>query len=383
MIALALSAFWLILVLALLVRAWRQSRMFRSLPSSAPFASPLRIAVIVPARNEAANIEKCVGRILAQTYPAAQLTCLVIDDHSSDATPALVARLACDASNLHLISAPALPSGWIGKCHACWVGACTVPTGTDWLCFLDADVWAEPELLSAAMSEAIKNQLDFLSLAPRQELHSFAERLLMPCGFYLLSFLQDLRDAQEPESPEVAATGQFILVRREAYMALAGHAAVHAHICEDVALARLMKDAGRRVMFLGGDHLLSTRMYDGWISLWLGVTKNLVDMLGGPARSAWIAAAALALSWGAVLLPIWSGESCLKGQALTCAAFALAAPASLAAFSFHISGALFFGIPLWYGLTFPLGYTLGAVMALDSLRRRATGRVAWKGRTYP
>ncbi len=86
---------------------------------------------------------------------------------------------------------------------------------------------------------AIGDDLDLLSLAPRHRLKSFAERLILPCGHYLLSFSQDLAKVQAPDSDDVTATGQFMLFRRGAYDAVGGHAAVHAAICEDLELARL------------------------------------------------------------------------------------------------------------------------------------------------
>src|SRR5207342_2438211 len=97
-------------------------------------------------------------------------------------------------------------------------------SGAEWLCFIDADVRSKPALLSSAMRAAQIKHLDLLSLAPRQELHTFAERLILPCGLILLSFIQDLRQAQARSGGGVTATGQFMLVRRDAYEAVGGHA---------------------------------------------------------------------------------------------------------------------------------------------------------------
>jgi hypothetical protein len=148
------------------------------------------------------------------------------------------------------------------------------------LCFLDADVNAAPALITSAILAVRAERIDLLSLAPRQELVSFAERLVLPCGLYLLAFRQDLRQLQARDSHDATATGQFILVRRDAYESAGGHGAVCEAICEDVALARLLKRAGRTVVLKSGDGLVSTRMYTGWRTLWPGVAKNLIDMLG-------------------------------------------------------------------------------------------------------
>src|SRR5262249_2597831 len=124
----------------------------------------------------------------------------------------------------------------------------------------------------------------------------------MPCGLYLLAFCQDLRTVQARNSSEVTATGQFMLVLRASYDAIGGHAAVRGAICEDLMLARLLKRSGGYAILQDGRQLLSTRMYRGWSTLWIGIAKNLSEMLGGPLRTIAIAVAAGVLAWGALLL---------------------------------------------------------------------------------
>ena len=107
--------------------------------------------------------------------------------------------------------------------------------------------------LSSAAHAASARYLDLLSLMPRQELKSVAERLILPCGLILLSFLQDLRQSQARSGREVSATGQFMLVRRAAYEAVGGHTAVCSAICEDLEFARRLKQSGHAVLLMGGD----------------------------------------------------------------------------------------------------------------------------------
>jgi chlorobactene glucosyltransferase len=374
-----LSLGWLIVVALLIRRALRQRALLRSLdPVSAPPEAP-RVKVVVPARDEAANIARCLEGLIQQSYPAFEVC--VVDDGSSDATPQIVAAFADRDQRLRLLSAPSLPQGWIGKCHACWIGA-HADGESDWLCFIDADVFAGPMLLASAIDTTVRDNLDLLSLAPRHELKSFAERLVLPCGLYLLAFTQDLGRIHESGDPEVNATGQFILIRTEVYEALGGHAAVRDAICEDVALARVAKHSGRRTALHGGERLLTTRMYSGWRTLWEGIARNLVQMLGGPARSMVMVSVGLMLAWAAVFLPMADAIRCDRGVSIACAGLMLALPASAAAFGLHVAGTGYFHIPFWYGALFPLGYTVGACMAIDSVRRHLTGRVTWKGRTY-
>jgi chlorobactene glucosyltransferase len=382
---LVLSCAWLALVAWLIARAIGQRRLFGSvepLPALRAEQAP-HVAIIVPVRNESANVRAGLQSLLAQCYPAGRFRVLVVDDESTDDTARIVAAMAEQDARLSLLRSPPLPPGWVGKSHACWIGAAAVPAQTRWLCFVDADVRAAPALLASAVRTVGDDGIDLLSLMPRQELRSFAERLILPCGLFVLAFCQDLRRRQANDSADATATGQFMLIRREAYAAAGGHAAVASAICEDVALARLIKRRGHKVALRSGDRLLSTRMYTGWQTLWPGLTKNLVEMLDGPGAALATALLAVPLAWAVVIVPAVDGVGCLgTGDGAVCVALVPALVASAAALGLHLAGAIHFRIPVWYGLLFPVGYTVGALMVLDSVRRRWRGRVSWKGRSY-
>jgi chlorobactene glucosyltransferase len=378
---LVLSVAWLIVVSILISRALRQHRVLRELQeprNKALFAPP--VTAVVPARNEEANIERCLESLAAQDYPPGRFRIVAVDDNSTDRTAALIAKAAA-SGKVTLLNAPPLLSGWTGKCHACWLGAAHAAHESNWLCFIDADIEANPALLRAAVELALSEDIQFLSLAPRQIFLSFAERLVMPCGFYLLGFCQDLSKINSPACNEVTATGMFMLIRSDAYKAIGGHKAVRGDICEDLALARLAKKRGYHVAMFGAAALYSTRMYTGWKSLSEGLSKNFIPMLGGEMRTLAAAIIAVTLAWAAPVIPAFDAVRCAHTQD-GCIALALAAPASAAIFGLHLGGAAFFRIPFWYGLVFPLGYTVGAALAIDSLRRRLSGQVRWKGRTY-
>jgi chlorobactene glucosyltransferase len=379
-----LSLVWFAVVAWLIARAFRQRNVLgQVLPrATAKIADAQEVAVIVPARDESANIGPCVESLLQQDYPAGKLRVVVVDDDSTDDTAEIVARLAESDPRLTLMRTPPLPPGWKGKVHACWVGANAVPASVEWLCFIDADMRAHPLAVASAVNTSVSGKIDLLSLAPRHELHSFAERLMLPCGLYLLGFSQDLARIQAPDSGDAAATGQFMLIRRDAYEKLGGYAPVCDAICEDVELARLFKRRGYRVLLQDGTKILSTRMYTGWSTLWPGIAKNLIDMLGGPWRTLATAVVAVSIAWAAVLLPLIDAIGCLHGSRGASFALVPALLGSAAAFALHIAGAAHFRIPFWYGLLFPIGYTAGAFIALDSVRWRIIRRVHWKGRVY-
>jgi chlorobactene glucosyltransferase len=383
---LAISFAWAAVVAWLILRAVHQRELFDRVDrfaASAPEQMPY-VTVLVPVRDESANIVACLQSLLAQHYPPSCFGVLVIDDDSSDDTALIVTSMAEQDARLKLLRSPALPMAWIGKSHACWTGARAVPAQSQWLCFIDADVRGDPAVLASAVRTATSEGIDLLSLAPRHELGSFAERLILPCGLFLLAFHQDLQRLQARDSTDATATGQFMLVRRAAYEAVGGHAAVPGMISEDVALARLLKREGYHVVLRAGDRLLSTRMYTGWCTLWPGLAKNLVDMLGGTSRALATVLIVIPLAWAAVIVPAFAAFDCASSHAESaCTALGFALLGSVAAFGLHVAGAIHFRIPFWYGPLFPLGYTMGALMVLDSLRRRLRGRVSWKGRTYP
>jgi chlorobactene glucosyltransferase len=382
-VELLFSSLWLAIMAWLIARAVQQrgclARLERALPPSGDEVP--HVTVIIPARDEEANIGQCLQALLAQDYPASRMRVIVVDDQSVDATAAIVRRFASRHPQVALVNSPPLPPRWTGKSHACWIGAQSAPP-SEWLCFIDADVTVKSGALSSAMHTVLRERLDLLSLMPRQELGSFAERLILPCGLIVLSFIQDLRQLQARSGNGVAATGQFMLVRRDAYEAVGGHAAVCTVICEDLEFARRLKQSGRAVLLMGGDDLLSTRMYTGWRTLWPGLAKNLVDTLGGPATTLALALAGLVLAWAAFIVPATDLAGWLRGDEGALSALLLALAGTGAALGLHLAATFYFRIPFWYGLVFPLGYTVGALMAIDSVRRRLSGRVIWKGRIY-
>ncbi len=378
-----LSFGWMAVVFWLILRAYRQRSLLPVLhPAATAIRDPPNISVIVPARNEAHNLPRCLDSLLRLDYPRERLNIVVVDDNSTDGTLAVCRSYACRSTNLKCIECPPLPPRWCGKPHACWIGVENSRADDEWLCFIDADVQAEPALINSAVAAAQAQDLTLLSLSPRQQLGSFAERLIIPCGLFLMAFSQDLGTVQSPDSKEVTACGQFMLVRREAYRSAGGHAAVRRAICEDLELAKLIKKAGGRVLLQDGKFLLTTRMYSGWKSLWTGLSKNLVEMLGGPAATVITALLVLLLSLASILLPVFDGMGCADGRVLACGALVPALVGTAAAGGLHIAGALYFRNPFWYGLMFPFGYVVGACLAFDSLRRHWRGKIVWKGRSY-
>jgi chlorobactene glucosyltransferase len=384
MFPLLLSLAWALTVGGLLLRAigqFRRYEVIRPEPALTAEEAPL-ILVVVPARNEAANIERCLRALLAQHYPAHRMAVAVVNDNSTDATAALAQRIAAGHRQVTVLNGDPLPAGWTGKPFACWQGAAR--QSSDWLAFIDADTFAGPFLLGTAVQLARRRRIDMLSLEPFQVLGSFWERLVIPSGLLALAFTQDLTRVNNPALPDAVANGQFLLIRSSVYAALGGHAGVRGEICEDTALARAVKHSGHRLAVLGAGSLIQTRMYDGLQSLWEGLSKNVTEMLGGIAATIAITLFGLLIAGTCVLLPIWFGMLCFAPRAsrLEFTAFGLALAASGALWGIHIGTARYLRIPFWYGLLFPFGYLLAALIALNGIRERWQGHVLWKGRVF-
>ena len=119
------SSLWLAVMAWLIARAARQRGLLPRLCRAAvlPADHAPHISVIIPARDEEANIGTCLRSLLAQDYPDDRLHVVVVDDHSADRTAAIVEGLARTHPRIRLIRSPPLPPHWIGKAHACAIGA--------------------------------------------------------------------------------------------------------------------------------------------------------------------------------------------------------------------------------------------------------------------
>lgn len=231
-----------------------------------------RISVLVPARDEADRIGPTLASLRALTG-VAQI--LVLDDHSSDDTAGLV-----QAAGLQVIrSTDEPPAGWLGKPWACQRLA-EAATG-DILVFIDADVELAPDAARAAAS--LLHELDLVCPYPRQVTTGVLQRLVQPLlQWSWLTFLP-LAVAERSSHPALSAgNGQFVAVRRDAYFAAGGHAAVRGQVLEDLALVRRFKATGHRVAMADGTQIATCRMYSGQRDLIAGYTKSLHDAFGVP-----------------------------------------------------------------------------------------------------
>lgn len=239
-----------------------------------------RVAAIVPARNEEVSIAACITSLAAQPEI---VEIIAINDQSSDRTGEILRDLAKNISHLLVIDAGAPPSGWVGKNHAVSLGA--LQANSPWLLFTDADAVLLEGAIAKAIALATEKDAALISFSPEQELQAWYERVLIPFVYLRLAQRFSFDEVNDPSCNAAAANGQFLLVQREAYDAVGGHAAIHGSVLEDVALARRVKSAGLRIWFASGLGVVRVHMYRSFSAMWEGWKKNLFQLMGGTTGS--------------------------------------------------------------------------------------------------
>lgn len=328
-----------------------------------PSSDTMQVSVIVPARNEEASLRSCLESLVSQTGIECEI--IVVDDRSTDRTR----EIAESFPGVRVIQADPLPSGWTGKNNAVATGA--REARGEWLLFTDADTVHTAGSLARAVAEAKQSNADVLSYSPEQIAVTFWEMAILPVVFAELARQFPPSKVSDPNSPEAAANGQYILIRREVYNAIGGHAAVAAEILEDVALARLVKASGYKLRFRYSESV-RTRMYRSFAQLREGWTKNLSLLFPNPGLLAAGTLLLWAFPWVVLSLKL-AGVLRDSSWDMIFALGLLLLVARLWRANFRTEKtvlASFFGMPMF------------AYLLLRSKRAHGKGTVAWKGRTY-
>ena len=324
------------------------------------------ISAIVPARNEQEAIATCVDA-LARQPDVAEIW--VVDDQSRDKTADIVKVSTATIPQLRLLQTQEVPSGWVGKNYAAWVGA--KHANQQWLLFTDAD----GELLLGATARALQIAQEtgaaLVSFSPEQIVRNWYEKALIPFVYTRLAKLFSYADVNNPASAAAAANGQFLMIRRDAYEAIGGHSSVAGEVLEDVALATRAKAAGYRIWFGPGAGWVRVRMYRSFAAMCEGWKKNLYLLIGGTPAAVyremfsvvpWIPFLLVAI---ALRFPL----ALVLGLGLLLARHA--------AYGIALSSNRF---PLKYILYYVPGVLLYAAVLWASYRAHVRGIVEWKGR---
>jgi glycosyltransferase involved in cell wall biosynthesis len=353
-----------------------------------PETSIPEVSIIVPARNEEASLGGCLQSLTAQTGVAFEI--IVVDDGSTDRTREIAESFA----GVRIVSPGPLPAGWTGKNNAVVAGA--REARGRWLLFTDADTVHVLGSLARALAEAKENKAEMLSYSPEQIAVTFWEMAVLPVVFAELARQYPPRKVSDPASPLAAANGQYILIRRETYDAVGGHTAIAGDLLEDVALARAVKRAGRKIRFRYAADAVRTRMYRNFCQLREGWTKNLVLLFPNPG---WLAVRRLlwwGIAWVLALFPVIALAAAKVAERF---GFVSAEQTS-----FHWSGLIrsAWWSPLFLVLAMPLvmrlkranftwnleilgalfGMPMFSYLLLRSKKAQTRGQVSWKGRAY-
>ncbi len=365
------SVFWVVAGLGVLLAliALRAVVALRLLPRSSDTSLLPRVTVVVAARDEEARVETTVRRLLAQEG-VPPLDVVAVDDRSVDGTGDILRRLAADDPRLRVIRVDALPDGWLGKCHACRVGADRAVG--EWLLFTDADIWLEPDVLARAVARAEAEGADHVTLVPGVRRATFlgaVGQLIFNVGMARRALCVN-RDA----AGAFLGIGAFNLVRTAAYRAIGGHAPLRMEVVDDLKLGLLLRRGGFRSRVYFAPRDADADWCPSALGLIRGLEKNHFAAAGYRLSRVLPGAAVLAAFWGVGVVGPWTCTA--AGVAAGVGLMSLAVPAAVAAVRL--------GRPVAAAVLVPLFLPVLAASLLNSAARTLSrGGVRWRDTFYP
>jgi hypothetical protein len=355
---------WLALWLAMFPAAMGAANLFFVRPPQGRPADGALVSILVPARNEEANIATCIRHALASRGVAVEV--VVMDDGSTDRTAGIVREIAASDPRVRLETCPPLPPGWTGKVHACARLAETAK-GTH-LLFIDADVRLEPDAAATMAGHAARTGAAMVTGVPRQEIGSLGEAVTVPMiNFLLFCYLPGGGRAFTKRPDMAAGCGQLMMIERTAYDASGGHTAIRGLLHDALQLSRRMRAAGFATEVVEGAPLATCRMYKGFAESWAGFIKNAREGMATPVGlPIWTVMLAGAFLWPIALLPeAWAFLALALGLALRTAV------------------TLRVREPWWTIPLHPLAVLVALAIQWTALVRGLMGKPAgWKGRAY-
>ncbi len=329
------------------------------------------LSILFAGRNEEASVEAATRSMLAQDYPG--VTVVAVDDRSTDATGAILDRLAAEDPLLRVVHVRELPPGWLGKNNALQMASETVDT--DYLLFTDADVVLAPGTLRRAVVRAEAEGLSHITLSPDVTTLTFGEKLFMSLFGLLFSFKSPLPAVGNPNRREYIGVGAFNLVRTESFRAVGGFKRLSLSIDDDMRLGQILKYAGYRMQMLLGRNLAKVRWQIGFWGMIRGLEKNFFAGLEFRLRMVlWGTFVMLCLGWGpfvgSFVGPVWSRVVC--GLAVV-AILVMCWGASKQS-----------RIPIWFGFLFPFS-SLVMIFSMwrSTWKTLRQGGVRWRDHLYP
>jgi glycosyltransferase involved in cell wall biosynthesis len=242
-----------------------------------PIGHP-RVSIIVPARNEEADIEQALTRLLALDYDNYEV--IAVNDRSTDRTGEIMDRVAASPAAhgcLRGVRVAELPPGWLGKVHAMWTAA--QQASGEWLLFTDADVLFKPDVLRRALTYAEAEQADHVVVFPRMIMKGPGERMMIAFFQTLFTFGHRPWRVADPDTDDHMGVGAFNMVRRTAYETVGTYKALRMEVLDDMKLGKVIKNAGLRQRNVFGEDLISIRWAKGAMGVVDNLTKNFFAVL--------------------------------------------------------------------------------------------------------
>ena len=330
--------------------------------------------VLIPARNEANTIGRCVKSILAQNYP--NLTVTILDDNSTDTTKTILEDIASTDNRVRIMYGEPLPKGWTGKNWACH--QLSLMAKADLLLFTDADTWFNPQGIKRWVEAHLLAKADLTTLVPGRQAASVLELLVIGFINWFILALLPLPIAYRTRMPMLSMTfGQFMLFSATAYNQIGGYQSIRASLTDDVSLGRQVKSHGLRWRLFDGSRDVVCNMYATRHELIYGVGRSILPVFGHKITYLFAANIAfLGLSWLPLIALIYdiaanpSENSHPELSALMVLSMVI---------TWYLSQRKF-DQPIWIALLYPIGISLVIFISIHSVITMHQGRSTWKGR---
>jgi glycosyltransferase involved in cell wall biosynthesis len=349
--------------------------------------SPLpSLSVVVAARDEVLEIETTVRRLLEQRYPGLEV--IVVDDRSADGTGEILDRLLARAGGerLAVIHNRVLPRGWLGKCHACRLGA--ERARGEWILFLDGDVeLVADDLLARVVALASGRGYDHVAVIPDQRPVSPLQQALLSVFAQMYLLAARVYEMDRDKRRGGAGIGAFNLVRRSSYDRIGGHVLLRMDPADDYKLGRLLKESGARQRLFDGVDLVRCPWHRGALNVARGLEKNLFAGFDySVLELAGFSILALALVFGPAAVALASTVLPTAAGAPGLAAFGclpLALEVAFIGSGFRLQSRRFGGSALLLSLVYPVAVLILIGAAWNSaIRTIARGGIRWRDTFY-
>ncbi len=358
---------------------------------AAPDGEVPRVSIIVPARNEEADIRATMTHLLALDYPNYEI--IAVDDRSTDRTGEIMDELAAEIpggagadkpalsevegsvrdTRLKVIHISELPKGWMGKTHAMW--SATQQASGDWLLFTDADVLFRPDGVRRAIAYAESERADHVVLFPRMIMKRPSERMMIAFFQALFVFGHRPWKVADPKARDHMGVGAFNLVRRSVYEAVGTYKALRMEVVDDMKLGKVIKNAGFAQRNVFGEDLISLHWAKGAFGMVDNLTKNFFAVLSFQ----WPRTVITIIGLGFLNLGPFLGVWLAHGWARLPYAIALI---SLFGIYYGMSGMS--AVPAYYFFLHPISTSLFMYTLLRSMvQTLANDGIVWRGTKYP